>query len=171
MSSRLEAAGLLTVTRSDPERDRATGEWCRRETNRYWLRFPCKEKAANRRVRRRRRLLGVEAVIDPAGLSAAAEELLASPEATELMAAIDGPEPSPGTPAGTADGSDRAGLTYTQTDVSEALTGTEDTGPHVVGVPVVGEKSVSDQVLSPLAVFEAKVAFAAMRATLQSKRR
>ena len=39
---RLEAAGLLTITRSDPERDPVTGEWSRRETNRYWLRFPCK---------------------------------------------------------------------------------------------------------------------------------
>jgi hypothetical protein len=171
---RLEAAGLLTITRSVPERDPATGEWSRRETNRYWLRFPCKEKAANRRIARRRRKLGVETVIDPAALTPAAEELLASPEAQAIIAAIDGPEPVSRTApqtvlltvASSTEGQQCSVVTYTQTDGSEPLTGTKDTGPHEVGVPGVVEKPVSEQGLSPLAVFEAKAAFAAMRAAL-----
>ena len=168
---RLEAAGLLTVTRSGPERDGVTGEWCRRETNRYWLRFPCKEKAVNRRVARRRRRLGVETVVDPASVTAAAEELLASDVAVGVMAEIDGPEPDRTTGAVLVSLPDCSAVTYTQPDGSEALTGTQDTGTHVVGEPGVVEKVVSEPVQSPLGVFDAKVAFAAMRATLDSKHR
>ena len=164
---RLEAAGLLTITRSVPERDPGTGEWSRRETNRYWLRFPCKEKAANRRVRRRRRRLGVETVVDPGDVTAVAEQLLGSRVAVELMAEIDGPEPVPTVGAGPS----CLSVTYTQPDGSEALTGTEDTIAHLGGGAEVGENLVSEQQSSPLAVFDAKVAFAAMRATLGTKRR
>jgi DNA-binding transcriptional ArsR family regulator len=154
---RLEKAGLLTITRVAPERDSSTGEWSRRETNRYWLRFPCKEQAANRRVKRRRARLGIETVIDPVSLSPAAEELLASPIATDVMAVIDGPEPI------------SAVRTYTQSDGSDALTGTKDTGPHEVGEPRVVEKQiVSTEFDQPLSLMDAKAAIAAARASLNT---
>jgi hypothetical protein len=155
---RLEAAGLLTVTRSVPERDRTTGEWSRRETNRYWLRFPCTAQAANRRVARRRARLGITTLPADTVLSEEAQALLASPLTLEIMAEIDGQE------------LESPVVTYPQADVSEAFTGTKETSPALsCGLGVV-EKQVVPPIIEPGSSVSAAEAFASMRAALKSVR-
>jgi DNA-binding MarR family transcriptional regulator len=151
---RLETAGLLTVTRSRPVRDPGTGEWVRRETNRYWLRFPCKEKAANRRVARRRARFGVQTLPAEASLSPNAEALLASPIAAEIMAEIDGHEPESLT------------HTYTQPNGSEAFIGTKETSPASSRGPGVVENPVVPEYVNQNEEMSATKAIALMRAKL-----
>jgi hypothetical protein len=156
---RLEAAGLVTVTRSAPERDRATGEWSRRESNRYWLRFPCTAQAANRRVARRRARLGIETLPADTVLSEEAVALLSGPVAAEIMAEIDGAEPV--LPV----------VTYPQPNVSEAFTGTKETNPALsCGLGVV-EKQVVPPIIEPDSSVCAAEAFVSMRAALKLVRR
>jgi DNA-binding transcriptional ArsR family regulator len=152
---RLKNAGLITVTESPAVRDKASGLWCRRETNRYWLRFPCAAQATNRRVARRRSLLGVVALPVDTVLSEEAVALLNSPIAQEIMAEIDGND------------SVVPGLTYTQPDGSESFTGTKETGPYVVTVPGVVEKQVVPPKIEPEPLVSAAEAFVLMRAQLK----
>lgn len=62
----LEGLGLVVVLRTEPERDRETGKWRRRQTNRYIL-CDGKAKGAAPSCPLPRRRLGASALISPSG--------------------------------------------------------------------------------------------------------